>query len=174
MSDIAFGRIITGKQHRDAIHVAVVPTVAAEDLLPGQKVKLNKDKEAVGNQKNSVGLVDPWLSSTVKKGETFWLFVNPNTVTGMRHHWSHPVFDSDSPDVGVSKLFIMECARDAGIDYDEIMDAAHNYLHHGTYLCQGGRWEGFYLEDEFWDHYEVVTGQTVHKNDRGSFFTCSC
>lgn len=173
MSDIAFGKIITTKKERDAVHFAVIPTVAAAVLHPAQKVKLNENKEAIPGD-DSIGIVDPWLTTKVKKGETFWLFVNPNTVTDMRHHWSHPVFDAESPKVGAAKLWLMQFADEAGLDLDDLLDAAKRYLEYGDYMCQGDRWDGFYCPEEFWDHYQVVTGEIVEKNHRGSFFSCSC
>ena len=58
------------------------------------------------------------------------------------------------------------------IGYDELMSAAENYQANNEYLCQGGRFEGKYLPEEFWTHWEVVTGQIA--NDKGSFYSCSC
>jgi hypothetical protein len=58
--------------------------------------------------------------------------------------------------------------------YDELMEAAAGYIKYSDYLCEGGRWEGSYVPDEFWFHYEVVTGELVPEDKRGSFFSCSC
>lgn len=70
--------------------------------------------------------------------------------------------------------FIQRCAEDAGLDYGEIMGAAEDYLKRGEYLCEGGCWEGHYLDQEFWTHYEAITGVKVGDSERGSFFSCSC
>ena len=48
------------------------------------------------------------------------------------------------------------------------------YLKCGDYMCEGGRWEGVSLPDEFWPAYEIVTGKKVPDGNRGSFFSCSC
>lgn len=82
---------------RDAIHVAVAPVTAAEDLKPGTRVALN----AVGQAHEPVdpnaviGIVDPFLPRYgVKAGEQFWLCLLPRTVTSLRHVWTHPAFDN--------------------------------------------------------------------------------
>lgn len=49
------------------------------------------------------------------------------------------------------------------------MDRAKSYLEYGYYWCEGGRFEGDYLNNEFWDHYEKATGEIVKEDDRGSF-----
>lgn len=87
-----------GEGRRDAIHVAVCPARAAEGLMPGDRVGLTgKDLEEVGvGAKFLVGIVDPYLSAPVKKGERFWLFLFPGTVTSLRHVWTHPAFEAAS------------------------------------------------------------------------------
>lgn len=75
---------------RDAIHVAVAPVEAAEDLLPGQHVGLVVGKASAGVE--PIGVVDPFLTATILKGQRFWLFLYPNTVTSLRHVWTHPAF----------------------------------------------------------------------------------
>jgi hypothetical protein len=91
------GKIIEGEARRDAIHVAVAPVVAGEDLEPGYHVSLNKEGEAVSSSgKGLLGIVDPYLVSRVKKGERFWLCLYPNTVTSLRHVWTHPAFITKS------------------------------------------------------------------------------
>lgn len=95
MSELALGKIIEGEAHRDAIHVAVAPVEAAHRLNPGERVGLLEDGRA-GWMVKSIGVVDPFLSTAVPAGERFWLFLYPNTVTGMRHHWQHPAFKGDA------------------------------------------------------------------------------
>jgi hypothetical protein len=84
------------ERQRDAIHVAVAPVTAAERLVPGQHVGfVTADREHVGpleSQENCLGIVDPFLLQPVEQGERFWLFLYPNSITSLRHYWTHPAF----------------------------------------------------------------------------------
>lgn len=184
---------------RDAIHVAIAPVYAAERIAPGAHIQLDKKTGMAknyggGKSVGAVGIADPFLQQYIMPGERFWLFLYPNTVTSLRHHWSHPVFDkldqlASEKKVEEKKMEelaaapskqaiaiaqIQSIADGLDIGYDSLMEAAESYLNCGEYLCDGGRYEGTYLPDAFWDHYEVVTGKKVDSNDRGSFFSCAC
>ncbi len=86
------GSLITdGELRRDAIHIAVAPVTAGERLLPAQPVGILDPLRAHGGPP-SVGIVDPFLSVAVEPGQRFWLVLFPNTVTSLRHVWTHPEF----------------------------------------------------------------------------------
>lgn len=89
MHEVTLGKIIVRVQQRDAIHIAVAPVVAPVRLKPGQHVDQIGDPEG-----NWVGIVDPFLREDVYPGEWFWLLLYPNTVTTLRHEWTHPAFDA--------------------------------------------------------------------------------
>lgn len=60
------------------------------------------------------------------------------------------------------------------VTYDDIMDATHRYVNgHIGYFNVGNNCV-YGPPDEFWDHYENVTGERVKNHQRGSFFSCSC
>lgn len=86
--------VADGERRRDAVHIAVAPVTAVERLSPGQHVGLVQpdNLELTGPCEDNIGIVDPFLPSHVEKGERFWLFLYPDTVTGMRHIWTHPTF----------------------------------------------------------------------------------
>ena len=93
----ALGALIEdGDRRRDAIHIAVAPVTATQPLKPGQHVGLVEagDRELVGPCESTIGIVDPFLSADVEAGERFWLLLYPNTITGMRHVWTHPAFQA--------------------------------------------------------------------------------
>ena len=83
-----------GDRRRDAIHIAVAPVTADERLTPGQHVGLVEEGnlELVGRCDHNIGIVDPYLVAEVERGQRFWLFLYPGTITGLRHVWTHPVF----------------------------------------------------------------------------------
>jgi len=122
MSDVVLGKILEGEQHRDAVHIAIAPVVATEKLSPGQHIGFAEDgntekvcacepaRSDVGNSsrrivkegsnpspggKVPIGIVDPFLSEPVKKGQQFYMFLYPNTITSLRHEWVHPAFKEE-------------------------------------------------------------------------------
>jgi hypothetical protein len=85
---------------RDAVHIAVVPIVASERIGAGCPVGLSPTGEAVNYFRyptKAVGVADPYLLKDVQKGERFYLFLKPNTITALRHEWTHPAFDLSTP-----------------------------------------------------------------------------
>lgn len=85
-----------GDRRRDAVHVAVAAVTAAVRLVPGQHVGLVReaDLDLVGPCDRNIGIVDPFLPGAVEPGQRFWLMLYPGTVTGLRHVWTHPVFQA--------------------------------------------------------------------------------
>lgn len=162
---------------RDAIHLAVEPVVAAEKMLPGDHVGLLSDGRASRRASKFVGIVDPFIRDTVQEGQHFWLVLYPRTITSLRHVWSHPDFPEDSATMKAqidAEQWLRNFGNSLGLEFSELLDAARDYIKHGEYLNHGPRFEGEYVPDEFWDHYEVFTGEKVDHDDRGSFFSCAC
>jgi hypothetical protein len=183
------GTIIDDTQARDAIHLAVEPVIAAHNMDAGAHVGLLDDGRASEFASKHLGIVDPFLTDGVVAGERFWLVVYPRQITSLRHVWVHPDFaappettikvefvDSMSP----SEKWIRDFADRVSLHYDVVMDGARDWVDSkkrgewGEYLCFGGLLEGESVPEAFWPHYEAVTGEQVHEDHRGSFFTCSC
>ena len=97
--------IVDGERRRDAVHVAVAPVTAVERLAPGAHVGFvsANDRERVGTSRTPIGVVDPFLQEEVQPGERFWLFLYPNSVTSLRHVWTHPAFTPIVPNVVTQK-----------------------------------------------------------------------
>ncbi len=92
------GKLIEGADaRRDAIHVAVAPVEAAEELGPGRHVALRAGKAVHATGDDGIGIVDPFLRAPVLPGQRFWLFLYPNTITSLRHVWTHPAFMAVPP-----------------------------------------------------------------------------
>lgn len=179
------GMIISENEKRDAIHLAVEPVIAAHAMCAGADVGLMPDGRASELVDTKLGIVDPFLKDGVVAGERFWLVVYPRKITSLRHVWEHPAFPAP-PDVTLapryseSEQWIRNFADRVSLHYEVLMDGAREWVDSkkrgqwGEYLCFGGLLEGESVPDEFWPHYEAVTGEKVEEDHRGSFFTCSC
>ncbi|MFL9943681.1 hypothetical protein [Paraburkholderia graminis] len=179
------GTIISENEKRDAIHLAVEPVIAGVTLYAGQHIKLIDGKAYTASREECLGIVDPFVEQTIREGERFWLVVYPRQITSLRHVWEHPSFPA-SPDVTLapryseSEQWIRDFADNMSLRYDVLMDGAREWVDSkkrgswGEYLCFGGLLEGESVPEEFWPHYEAVTGEKVEEDHRGSFFTCSC
>lgn len=164
------GKILNGGAKRDAVHFAVAPIKAAMRLNPGQHVGLD------GTEESPIGVVDPFLKRPVEEGEHCWMFLYPNTITGLRHEWSHPSFEGD--------------ARSQSETYLRAF-AERLFSYYGNYEGEGSRFDllldraeaGSFGTDieyaadcqptsEFWDHFERYTGRKVKHRPEG--FRCAC
>ena len=174
------GKIPTGNE-RDAVHVAVIPVKAGSDLLPGMRVGLLDDGRASGCAVH-IGIVDPFLTDVVRAGSMFYLALFPETVTGMRHHWSHPAFsetvdyvDTDASITGVNIDMISEVAALCGVSRGEMLDIAKWYCDHGD-MAKDNSMKYRAVSDSqwslFWEQFEEETGKEVKYKDVP--FTCSC
>jgi hypothetical protein len=73
-----------------------------------------------------------------------------------------------------ARIALEVVAEAAGLSLDELLAGARDHIETGRYLTEGGRWEGFYIPDDFWKHYEEFTGEVVPEEDQNNFFSCSC
>jgi hypothetical protein len=172
------GKLLTPQARRDAIHIAVAPVVAFDYLKPGQPVGLVEGKATSANKK--VGVVDPFLTEVVKPGQRFFLFLFPNTITGLRHEWTHPDWDGEKV---ASEKWLREFAKDNCDFYDEKSTPEQCYAkllemaEEGDF-CFSGQPDAIYEsgpQQELWGHLEVVRGRPFdfgHKS--GASFRCSC
>lgn len=161
-----------------AIHIAIAPVVANKYLAPGRRIGfVNDDSETVSDEvEKYIGIVDPFLENLVLPGQRFFMFLLPNTITSLKHNWSHPDFGNESKTKKkkASEAWMEDYCRQYGVTPEDMIEAAGNFLEGGDYFNRGGTFEGESVPDEFWDHYEVIVGTKVSHGDRESFFTCSC
>jgi hypothetical protein len=180
------GQLITDEQHRDAVHIAVAPVVAGMDMSPGEHIGFVGDAYTVGTNARHIGIVDPFLKMAVLAGESFYMFLYPNTITSLKHNWTHPAFEEEDRLKSMEPTFfklqgsveaerwIADFADNIGSNYSELMEGAEDYLKNGDYLVRGGTFEGYSIPDEFWDKFELIKRKRVEEDDRGSFLSCSC
>ena len=172
------GTILEKETAKDAIHIAIAPVVAKMVLRPGQHVGID------GTTENPIGVVDPYLKARVRMGERFWMFLYPNTITGLRHEWKHPAFEPTTISVPEhqtkSHEWIANHAEALDLTVNALMGYAERWLSSinewGDYTVQMGseQWRDDFRPTEFWHHYEVVTGKVVPQEKKQSFFCCSC
>lgn len=183
------GTVLDETAERDAIHIAVAPLVAAEKLYRGMSICLvygtknqaqrSHEDHQEGSRAKPIGIVDPFLKSPVGVGERFYCFLFPNTVTGMRHHWSHPAFDDVPPTpTNESEVWLHTFADKWNFNYDDMIAEAQSHdsyvvahgvdLHYASELDDGD-------EALFWEHLSRLTGKTFDQEHRNGFtWSCSC
>lgn len=177
------GKILNGAEPRDAIHIAVYSVRAGEKLWAGDRIGI-KNGKAFKRDVKPIGIVDPYLIIPAQEGDWFYLFLFPNTITSLRHNWSHPDLDNQEDrknyeysSVTDSKVWLQNFADEWGMDYDEMINSAdsgygitargNSEIHSWGELEDGGA--------EFWHHLEIVTGKkysVTHRED--TYFSCSC
>lgn len=175
MSELPIGKLIDDTAGRDAIHIAIAPVTAGEDLAPGAHIGFMDDKkELVCGWKSLIGIVDPFLKDGVKRGERFWMFLYPNTITSLRHEWTHPAFEDPK---AASEKWLRIFAEQVGLSYAMVLSAAIDFARYGDYHTFGYDTPSFIYKERplFWKHIEIVTGETFNNATKESMpFTCSC
>ena len=179
------GHIITENEKRDAIHLAVEPVIAKQTLHPGQ------DIGADGSTTTPyVGIVDPFLKNKVMEGERFWLVIYPRQIKSLRHVWTHPAFSEEvlnekeinaddnkkKESIKWMEDYVRKLNKNSdndwsySTDYDEMLQAGHEYLDHGEYLIKGGLFDGVDFDYNYWTHFSIITGREVDSETNSSSF----
>jgi hypothetical protein len=194
MSDNLFlGKKNPPRMERDAIHIAVVQMVCGEDymsagdhvfIMPGTTDTIMSKDKCYGDH-GQIGVIDPFITEFgMKKGDRVWVFLYPNTVTGLRHEWSHPAFAEAErlagPNVSESELWLRKFAAEWGFDYENMLDVGINPESGWGYITAQGvdlHSVGELGEDHdlFWHHLEIMTGKKYDEFHRGKVgWSCSC
>lgn len=198
------GTIITEKEKRDAIHLAVEPVIAGQILGPGEHIGI-MDGKAYGSKPGLklIGIVDPFIMTGLEEGDRFWMVIYPRKINSLRHVWSHP----DLPDTvdiepplsrskEVSREFIRNyISQNCGEDPDEKPYEGHGEEYGLTKQAEPTIYDcvvetasrstdrdnlhfGFTiygrLTDEFWEHIGVLTDQYIPATMRAQSISCSC
>jgi hypothetical protein len=183
MSDVTLGSIITGEHARDAIHIAVIPAVAGEMLRPGDHVSAPDKDGVVLKSRNTVGIVDPFLKTVVTKGRKFWLCLYQNTVTGMRHHWSHPAFDENEPAVKYSdsskvkaEKWLRDFSSQINREYHSLLELGRSAIETGSAHAGDDDDQDNINEQkkEFLRNVAVVCDLELPEDFDDIYFSCAC
>ena len=184
MEKVNLGQLLEGGEQRDAVHIAIAPVTAAESLFPGAPIGFTGDGDKVSRESKPIGVVDPFLASHVKEGQRFYMLLFPNTITGLRHLWSHPAFGSEVSRTSVvaSEQWLRTFASEWGFDYGEMIRTAlqEDAGQWGRYITAQGRdlhGAGELGEDLdlFWGHLQNMTGKVFSKEHKdGLGWSCSC
>ena len=179
------GSIIGPDEGRDAIHLAVEPVEAGQTLLPGNHVRFNEMGEAIAaDLGKGVGIVDPFLTGVVGKGERFWLVVYPRQITSLRHVWEHPDFpasDGMGPKAKSERWLRDYCLNGGAGKYDTpsfdvLVRSAQSYFEDGSheeYLHVGGEDASGTVDPLMWEHMKNYLG--IKDNAKGpEYFSCAC
>ncbi len=185
------GELITepGEQNqRDAVHIAVVPVMARNNLEPGSHVGVTPDGKTAGTPgglfSDAVGIVDPFLPKRVQSGESFWLFLYQGQVTTLRHEWTHPAFPAvarqEQGNKSVSEAWLRQYALRVNPYYEDEPERAYAVLmegltsgqlvYHGIDMHSFGELKD---ADELQRHASVVLGRPVNWGDF-EYFSCTC
>jgi hypothetical protein len=194
------GKLITEsgpEVRRDAVHIAVLPVIAAEELGQGDPVALttdnpprafrrstwNSDKQE-HDHSGAIGIVDPFLADRVEQGDRFWLFLFPGQVTTLSHVWTHPgILDEGAePAKRSGKQESEAWLRMYALRFYQYSDPESGYrklldqLKTGTITYEG---TDMHSRGELVDaeelklHAEIVLGRTINYDDF-EYFSCTC
>ena len=183
------GKLLEGHAPRDAIHIAIVSVIAHERMFPGMPVGVNENLRASPEFTPHIGIIDPYLTEPVDPGDYCYLCLYPQSITALKHHWSHPVFDelerklmeiADARDKSLeqaeSEKWLDDFARRIGMEFTELVTSLDEYMEDGTEIKMGHDFSdmpGPCREEvpQMWRHYAIVRGLTP-KARPSPFYTC--
>jgi hypothetical protein len=181
-----------GKLHReelprDAIHIAVVSVISDFNMNPGETASIDPDTgKVVPDHRKPCGIVDPFLKEHVYPGSRFWLFMNPGTITSLRHEWEHPALPILKKDVSTAinvtksqydkaSEWLRHETESMGVDYKSFVDSLRFAVEdpEGDSIWSGH--EDYDPSGEFWNNVEIILGKKLNRNQTEKVsFHCSC
>lgn len=164
------GKLITTPQQRDAVHVAIAPVIADEDVSPGQHVGFVAKNRVSPAAEKLIGIIDPFLDDNVPADLHCWLVMYPDTITGLRHEWSHPEFE----DTAHSVAYVRNAADLCGITYEQLLTDCRNYITGDGWHINMGSNEMYkdVVWSEFWLHFTNITG--IETDEDYAPYSCGC
>jgi hypothetical protein len=189
MSNKQLGELIPPDSPRDAIHIAIAPVVADEQLAPGDHIGLVGENTVSSKAEKLIGIVDPFLGVYPKKGDLFYMLLYPDTITGLHHQWTHPSFSAERKPFSASRegseAWLREFAEVVGMTYPELVKSMERYVRTkgddkngwGDYHTFGYDTpnECYEYRREMWLHLRNVLDVEIPEHVlEDSPFSCSC
>lgn len=192
------GKILSPEESlRDAIHIAIVPVIAAHKMAPASHVGLDKDgKASYSFDGEYVGIIDPFLENAVQKSQKVYLFLYPNTITSLKHFWTHPAFKDDVPPLKqtsplqtdksesiewLKNYAIREVYSDSDYysDRDKAYEAMLSQVQSNELIFYGKDCHGYGDvpdAEELFGHLSIVLGKQIDRSyfEDNGYFSCSC
>jgi hypothetical protein len=182
------GTLLDGTEQRDAIHIAVMPVISADRWIgPGDKLRLvfgttnQVIKVREGDDEKGIGVADPFLNEEINKGDKFWMFMYPNSITGLRHQWVHPEVDTEMAPLSDPERWIRGFADKWNFDYNELIEQAtaepREWGNYAVAMGQNLHSAGELGEDHdlFWKNLTLLTKQAYSREHIEKFgWSCSC
>lgn len=179
------------KVERDAIHVAVLPVIASMNLKRACWLEFTYEDniQHVTNARSwalAVGVADPFHQRiNIEVGTRFLMFMKPNTITGLRHDWTHPALEKamgqrmkqELLDLPSSKTWLENLAASCDMTYSALIEeltsvarGESEYIHIGVDTPEAA------YSEEIWEHYEKITNTVVPASIKrhGAPFSCAC
>lgn len=196
-NDVGLGRLALDSDARDAVHIAVIPCEAGEEMKPGDPVCIRTDGKGYkwnlgGSSGLPVGVVDPFLGTAypsrysanltdrVQAGARFWLLLIPGTITSLRHEWTHDRFPLTAGEVvaGVSperkaaaEKILRRIADDVRMPFRDLVEQAIA----GDGISAGSEHIHDVDQGRFWSAMQDYTGRMFDEGHRdATYFSCSC
>lgn len=189
------GKTLPEGVDRDAIHIAVLPVTLSGDahnryyepgcpvrFVQGSRTHVERALDPVYPDKARIGILDPFLTDAQLPGTRVFVFLYPNTVTSLKHAWTHPLVDTTEAQKAASEAWLQGFAGRWRMNYDDLLEAATDRT--------AGQWSNYVtamdrdlhsfeeLEEDgplFWEHLEKFTGERFDDAHRGKVgWSCSC
>src|SRR5687767_11487654 len=127
--EVKIGQLLGEDAKRDAVHIALFPAIAGEELDAGDEVGLLFGTTNViisypaDYGCKPMGIVDPFLGMDSPDGEGRWqrrrvlkggrcyVFLHPGQVTGVRHEWECAAIDSPPVNFSESAVWLHQFAQ---------------------------------------------------------------
>lgn len=163
------GKLVFTEVPRDALHVAVAPVEAGENMNGGDFIVVNNGVAMVAASSSGI-VVDPWLKRHVNKGEKFLAFIQPGKIKSLTHHWEHPSFIEEIKKQKDYHQYMKELSRKIECPVSSIEHAAAGCVRNGSSV--GGSqadWYGDVNWVEFWEIYNSYHKTNYNPGDDPPF-----